>query len=520
MSLPRASGVLLHPTSLPDSPGIGDLGDAAFEWIDFLARAGQTYWQVLPLGPTGYGDSPYQCFSAFAGNPLLISPTELVRSGLLPQSALEETPRFGTGRVPYGDVIPWKRRLLELSYQHFKAHAQPDSRTSFERFCQEEAEWLEDFTLFMALKDAHGGAPWWEWERDLRVRVPSALEGARVRLADEMGFHRYQQWLFFEQWRRLKAHAEVRGVKIIGDIPIFVAADSADAWSNAHLFQFDEDARPIAVAGVPPDYFSATGQLWGNPLYRWDVMREEGYRWWIRRFQATLRLVDIVRVDHFRGFEAYWAVPAGETTAVNGRWVKGPGADFFNAMRHALGELPIIAEDLGFITPEVTALREQFGLPGMKVLQFAFSTDGFDPYLPHNYPRNCVVYTGTHDNDTTVGWFTRSSTAEERAFALRYLRSDGHDIAWDMIHLAWTSVADTAIAPLQDFLRLGSEARMNLPGSFGGNWQWRCPPGALTDELAEAMRELTDMSARREAARTGKSSVHMMPSAEGGEDNV
>ncbi len=512
MRFPRASGVLLHPTSLPDSPGIGDLGPAAYRFVDFLAAAGQRYWQVLPLGPTGYGDSPYQCFSAFAGNPLLVSPDRLAEEELLASEHLADIPAFDPRRVDFGRVIPWKRALLRASFDHFQRGAAPQLRDEFDRFCREEAGWLEDFALFMALKDEHGGAPWWEWDRPLRMRQPEAIREAVGRLADAMSFYRYQQWLFSRQWRALKAYANERGVRIIGDIPIFVAHDSADAWANPHLFHFDEEAHPTVVAGVPPDYFSATGQLWGNPLYRWDVMREDGYAWWIERFRAIFRLVDVARVDHFRGFEAYWEVPAGEDTAVNGRWVKGPGADFFETVLAALGELPIIAEDLGFITPEVTALRDRFDFPGMKVLQFAFGTDGFDPYLPHNYPRNCVVYTGTHDNDTTVGWFRRSSTPEERDLALRYLRSDGSDIAWDMMHLAWTSVADTAVAPMQDLLRLDSDARMNLPGSFGGNWQWRCPPGALTDELTAALRDMTDICGRNPAARTHRRSVHVLES--------
>ncbi len=512
MHFPRACGVLLHPTSLPGSPGIGDLGQSAYRFVDFLAAAGQRYWQVLPLGPTGYGDSPYQCFSAFAGNPLLVSPERLVAEGLLDPQYLANLPAFDAHRVNFGQVIPWKRKLLSVSFADFQDHATVELRAEFERFCADEAGWLDDFALFMALKDACNGAPWWEWERALRIRQPQALREAANRLADAMAFQRYQQWLFFRQWQALKSYANIHDVYIIGDIPIFVAHDSVDTWANPHLFHFDQEARPIIVAGVPPDYFSATGQLWGNPIYRWDVMKQDGYAWWIERFRALFRLVDVARVDHFRGFEAYWAVPGGEDTAVNGRWVKGPGANFFQTVLAALGDLPIIAEDLGFITPEVLALRDQFGFPGMKVLQFAFSTDGSDPYLPHNYTRNCVVYTGTHDNDTTVGWFRRSSTPEERHFALRYLRRDGSDIAWDLIHLAWTSVAHTAITPMQDLLRLDSEARMNLPGSFGGNWQWRCPPDVLTDELGAALLDLTDVCGRRPGMKSEKRSVHVMAS--------
>ncbi len=510
MRFPRASGVLLHPTSLPGSPAIGDLGPAATRFIDFLAAAGQTYWQVLPLGPTGYGDSPYQCFSAFAGNPLLISPQKLAAEGILDASAIAANEPWPIGRVDFGRVIPWKRALLRAAFDRFRAEANATQRAAFDRFCQEAAAWLDDFALFMALKDEHNGAPWWEWERPLRQRAPDAIRAASDRLANAIAEHRFQQWLFFRQWRELRDYAQERGVRLIGDIPIFAARDSADVWANPHLFYLDDDGNPTIVAGVPPDYFSATGQLWGNPLYRWDVMHETGYAWWIERFRAIFRLVDVARVDHFRGFEAYWSVPAHETTAVNGRWNPGPGAAFFQAVIDALGELPIIAEDLGFITPAVAALRDQFAFPGMKVLQFAFSTDGRDPYLPHNYQPNCVVYTGTHDNDTTVGWFTGSSTAEERAFVRRYLRRDGSDIAWDLIHLAWLSVADTAIAPMQDLLRLGTEARMNLPGSLGGNWQWRCPPDALADDLAQALRDLTDLCNRRPTAGPARPSVHVL----------
>jgi 4-alpha-glucanotransferase len=510
MRFPRASGIILHPTSLPDTPGIGDLGDAAYRFVDFLAAAGQRYWQVLPLGPTGYGDSPYQCFSAFAGNPLLISPQQLITEGLLEHEQMAPAPSPDVSRVDFGQVIPWKRALLAASFVRFRSHASSAQQADFARFCQDEARWIDDFTLFMALKDSHGGAPWWEWERPLRVRQAAALQKATARLADTMTFHRYQQWLFFHQWQALKTYATAQDVHIIGDIPIFAARDSADVWAHPHLFHLDGEGNPTIVAGVPPDYFSATGQLWGNPLYRWDVMKETGYAWWIERFRSIFRLVDVARVDHFRGFEAYWTVPADEETAIRGKWIQGPGADFFQSVLGALGDLPIIAEDLGFITPGVTALRDQFAFPGMKVLQFAFGTDGRNPYLPHNYQPNCVVYTGTHDNDTSIGWFQRSSTEQERAFVCQYLRRDGSDIAWDLIHLAWMSVADTAIAPLPDFLCLGSAARMNLPGTFGNNWQWRCPPDALSNDLATALRALTDACGRRLDERPTKPSVHVM----------
>lgn len=488
MTLTRASGILLHPTSLPGRYGIGSIGAPARAWLDFLAAAGQRYWQVLPLGPTGFGDSPYQCFSAFAGNPLLIDLDDLVARGWLPEAALADV-SFPTDRVDYGAVIPFKRRCLHLAYEGFRASAQAAERAAFAAFCREEAHWLDDFALFMALKE-HFGRAWYEWPEDVRLRREDALRRYRQRLSEQIEEHRFIQWTFFRQWDALKRYARERAVSIIGDIPIFVAYDSADVWAHPNLFHLDEQGRPTVVAGVPPDYFSPTGQLWGNPLYRWDVLAREGYRWWIERFRAVLRLVDLVRLDHFRGFEAYWEIPAGMPTAEVGRWVKGPGDDLFQALQAAIGDVPVIAEDLGFITPEVEALRERWGFPGMKVLQFAFSGPD-NPYLPHNYEgANWVVYTGTHDNDTTVGWF-KTLDEKTRRFVLTYLARDGQDIAWDMMRLAWQSVAVLAIAPLQDVLRLGSEARMNTPGRAGGNWAWRVQEGALTEELARTLAEMS-----------------------------
>ncbi len=488
MRLTRASGILLHPTSLPGPYGIGSMGAPARAWLDFLAKARQRYWQVLPLGPTGYGDSPYQCFSAFAGNPLLIDLEDLVAQGWLSHDVLTSI-SFPEERVDYGAVIPFKRTCLHLAYEGFRARADSGTRAAFDAFCREESHWLEDFALFMALKE-HFGQAWYEWPEDIRLRRGHALKHYSELLADSVHEHCFIQWTFFRQWDELKRYAHERGISIIGDIPIFVAYDSADVWARPDLFYLDEQARPTVVAGVPPDYFSPTGQLWGNPLYRWDVLAQEGYRWWIERFRAVLRLVDWVRLDHFRGFEAYWEIPAGMPTAEVGRWVKGPGDDLFRAVQEALGSVPVIAEDLGFITPEVEALRERWGFPGMKVLQFAFSGPD-NPYLPHNYDgSNWVVYTGTHDNDTTVGWF-RSLDAKTQGFVLAYLARDGQDIAWDMLRLAWQSVAVLAIAPMQDVLRLGSEARMNTPGRAGGNWAWRVRADALTDELAAALAEMT-----------------------------
>ncbi len=488
MKFNRASGVLLHPTSLPGPYGIGDLGPAALAFVDFLADSGCSLWQVLPLGPTGYGDSPYQCFSAFAGNPYLISPEGLLAEGLLHGADLQPLPPFPLERVDYGAVIPWKLALLERAWERFSAQEAHPLRADFAAFCQAQAVWLDDFALFMALKEAHGGAPWTDWPADLRQREPAALAEARSTLAEQVERQRFFQFLFFRQWGALRAHARGRGVQIIGDIPIFVAHDSADVWARPDLFYLDEAGRPTVVAGVPPDYFSPTGQLWGNPLYRWERHKKDGYAWWIARFRALLELVDIVRLDHFRGFAAYWEVPGDAPTAEHGRWTPGPGADFFAALREALGDLPIIAEDLGEITPDVIALRDQFGLPGMKILQFAFSGPD-NPFLPHNFTPNCVAYTGTHDNDTALGWYW-SAPEQEKDYARRYLSVSGQDFAWDLIRMAWRSVAVFALAPMQDLLSLGSEARMNFPGRAAGNWAWRMPPDALRPELRDRLREL------------------------------
>jgi len=496
MSFSRASGILLHPTSFPGRFGIGDLGVESYRWVDFLAGAGQKLWQILPLGPTSFGDSPYQCFSAFAGNPYLIGPEKLVADGLLSESDLNATPKFPVHTVDYGPVIEFKLKLLDTVYQNFKADGGRKLRTEFEVFCQAQAVWLDDFALFMALKESHNGAVWSTWEPDLVSRQPPALAMVREKLAEAVESQRLRQFLFFRQWLAVKTYANQAGIKIVGDIPIFVAYDSADVWAHPELFYLDDTGQSTVVAGVPPDYFSVTGQLWGNPLYRWDVLSQTSCAWWIERFRATLTFVDIVRLDHFRGFEAYWEIPSGMPTAEVGRWVKGPGADFFTAVKAALGDLPIIAEDLGVVTPEMLALRDQFNLPGMKVLQFAFSADATDPFLPHNFSRNCVVYSGTHDNDTTRGWYEKSSTESERDFARRYLGRDGGDIAWDFIRLAFSSVADLAIVPMQDVLGLGTEARMNLPGRPAGNWGWRLQPGQLNDQIQNRLKELAKLYLR------------------------
>ena len=501
MSFPRASGILLHPTSLPGRFGIGDLGDEAYAFIDFLAASGQSLWQVLPLGPTGYGDSPYQCFSAFAGNVLLISPSRLIQEGLLTDDDVSTGPRFQPARIDFGRVIDYKKALLEKAFDKFKRSPDERLRAELAGFCQASEWWLEDYSLFRALKDAHGGVAWTDWQPRFAVRDTDALASAREALRDRVDAEKFAQFLFFRQWSALKAYCGERGIRIIGDAPIFVACDSADVWAHPELYKLDSRRQPIEQAGVPPDYFSKTGQLWGNPIYDWNAMRATGFRWWIDRLRATLQTVDILRIDHFRGFAACWEVPARDKTAENGQWVEVPGRELFNILRSVFGEMPIIAEDLGVITPDVEALRDDFGFPGMRVLQFAFRGDSKTIDLPHNYVRNCVVYTGTHDNDTTVGWFnskagegsTRNAQEieRERAYCLEYLKSDGSEIHWDLLRAAWASVANTAVAPLQDLLGLGSRARMNLPASEQGNWQWRFRRGALTQKISERLGALT-----------------------------
>ena len=483
MNFPRASGILLHPTSLPGPYGVGDLGPEAYKFVDFLVDAGQSLWQVLPLGPTGYGDSPYACFSAFAGNTALISPERL-------------NIEFQTD----------KNETLRRAYQNYTKTTDTNLRSAFETFAQREAHWLDDYALFRALKDAHNGVAWIDWEPALVRRTPAALARAREQLREEIEAQMFYQFLFFEQWFALKKYANEKGVKIVGDLPIFVAQDSADVWTNPDQFKLDKNGRPLVVAGVPPDYFSSTGQLWGNPLYNWERMEADGFAWWIERVRATLKVVDIARVDHFRGFAACWEIPGGDKTAERGQWVEAPGRELFTAIRKTLGQLPIIAEDLGVITPDVVALRDEFGFPGMRILQFGFGGDAKNIDLPHNYIANVVAYTGTHDNDTTVGWFesvagegstrTEEQIERERRFCLDYLNSDGEEIHWDFIRAVFASVANTAIVPLQDVLGLGTEARMNLPNSTEGNWSWRYPSGSLTDEIATRLKKLTKLYGR------------------------
>jgi 4-alpha-glucanotransferase len=489
----RGAGVLLHPTSLPGLYGIGDLGPIAYEWVDVLAAAKQSWWQILPLGPTGFGDSPYQCFSAFAGNPYLLSPELLARDGLL--EPVDYTHHgFPDDHVEYGPVIQFKQHVLTRAWENFQARGGAELRKELAAFCGESAWWLDDFALFMALKDAHGGGSWQTWPEPLLMREPEALREARRTYGAGVARHKLGQFLFFRQWRALKAHANGKGVRLIGDAPIFVATDSADVWANPGLFQLDEHRRPAVVAGVPPDYFSATGQLWGNPHYNWEAMRADGYAWWIARMRATLAQVDLVRLDHFRGFEAHWEIPAGSLTAQTGHWVKGPGADLLTALELALGGLPLIAEDLGVITPEVDALRRRFGLPGMRILQFAFSGPD-NRFLPHHYEPNTVVYSGTHDNDTTVGWFAEMP-GYEREFLRRYAPWAGHEIAWDLIRMAWSSVAQLAVAPLQDLLSLPTSGRMNFPGKPANNWRWRFVKGQVHEGVMGRLADLTWLCSR------------------------
>lgn len=493
----RSAGVLLHPTSLPGRFGIGDLGDAAYDFVDFLTESEQTLWQTLPLGPTGYGDSPYQSFSAFAGNPLLISPDHLVRDGYLPSSAIAQNavPNFPQTKVDYGWAIHYKSQLLQTAHNHFQANGRAEQKAAFSEFCANRSWWLDDYSLFMALKAhfvEHEGGVWNTWPDPIRKREADAIKSWSTKLAKQIQYQKFIQFLFFDQWLKLKNHANSKGIKIIGDMPIFVAFDSADVWSNPELFYLDDTGAATVIAGVPPDYFSETGQRWGNPLYRWDKMAENDYDWWAARLTSAFEICDITRIDHFRGFDAYWEIPAEEETAIVGRWVKGPGLPFFERLEEKLGKLPIIAEDLGVITPEVEALRDGSGFPGMKILQFAFGGDQNSAFLPHNYTTNCVVYTGSHDNETTLGWY-QAAGAAERDHARRYLARDGHDIVWDMVRAAHSSVAVMSVIPMQDLMSLANEARMNFPGRTGGYWAWRYTPHMLTDMIIDRLRELTKL---------------------------
>ena len=499
----RASGVLLHVASLPSPYGIGDLGPAALAWLDRLHEAGQTWWQSLPLGPTGYGNSPYQSLSSFAGNELLVSPDALIEDGLLRASHCTGV-SFPAAFIDYDTVIPFKRRLLNAAWTTFRSGACRDLRPAYEQFRDVHRHWLEDYALFRALKAAHNGAYYLEWPAELVRRTPAALADARRSLADQVDQVRFAQFLAFRQAGRVRGHARSKGVRLIGDLPFFVSPDSSDVWANPELFLLDEQHKPRFVAGVPPDYFSAQGQLWGNPVYDWDAVRRTGYRWCLDRMRARLAYVDMIRLDHFRAFAAAWHIPSGAATAQTGQWVPGPGYDFFVTAEKELGALPFIAEDLGLITPDVCELRDQFRLPGMRVLQFAFDGKSDNPHLPHNYAPNTVVYTGTHDNPTTRGWFEELPD-QQRQYLWDYVKrspGESREAASTLMNLAWSSVAALAVAPLQDLLNLGNDARMNLPGRAEGNWRWRCTADVLTPAAFQWLHDLTTTS-NRAARKSG-----------------
>ena len=489
----RTSGILMHISSLPSKYGIGTMGREAKRFVNFLAEAGQAYWQILPINPTSYGDSPYQSFSSFAGNPYFIDLELLCKDGLLTQ---EECESYFWGdketEVDFGVLYENRYALLKKAYERF-LECKPKS---YGVFCNKEKGWLDDYALFMALKDANNGAAWQEWKREWKFRQKESMDAARLKYASEIDFYKMLQYLFFKQWRALKAYANKKGISIIGDVPIYVAGDSADVWANGAQFYLDEDLNPIEVAGCPPDAFSEDGQLWGNPLFRWDVMKADGYQWWTRRISAMSRLYDVVRIDHFRGFDSYYAIPAQDTTAKNGSWKDGPGMDLFQTVEAKLGKLDIIVEDLGFLTPSVLKLVKDSGFPGMKVLQFAFDPREESDYLPHNYQSHSVVYTGTHDNDTVMGWM-RTAPKDSVKFAKKYLNlthKEGYN--WGMMRGAWASVSDLAIVTMQDILGLGSAARMNTPSTLGNNWKWRARKEDITPQLARKTRKYTELYGR------------------------
>ncbi len=489
----RKGGVLLPVSSIPSKYGIGTFSKQAYEFVDFLERAGQSFWQILPLGPTGYGDSPYQSFSTFAGNPYYIDLEELIKKGWLTKEECDACD-FGSddGYVDYEKIYLSRFRILKIAYE--RSNIKEDKE--FGKFKEDNAAWLEDYALYMAVKNSFHGISWIEWEEDIRLRKPEAMKAYKEKFADEIEFYQFQQFVFAVQWLALKAYANKKKISIIGDIPIYVAFDSADTWANPELFQLDESCTPTGVAGCPPDSFSATGQLWGNPLYKWEYHKETGYEWWMHRISYCYRLYDVVRIDHFRGFDEYYFIPYGDTTAEFGHWEKGPGYDIFKVMKEKIGKKPVIAEDLGFLTPSVISLVKKTGYPGMKILQFAFDSREESDYLPHNYSNNSVVYTGTHDNDTTMGWYG-SLNRQDKAFAKRYLNIKAKkEIYWEFIRAALSSVADTAIIPVQDYLGLGSEARVNMPSTLGNNWKWRLRDGQLNDSLAERIREMTKLYGR------------------------
>ncbi len=496
MKLERSSGLLCHITSLPGKFGIGTMGKEAYDFVDFMILSGQKIWQLLPLGHTGYGDSPYQCFSAFAGNPILISLEKLYEEGFLSKKDLEFSEAFDQHNVDYGRVIIYKTPLLKRAYENFATKATKVERVKYANFCKENDLWLEDYAMYIALKELFGGKPWYEWNYDIKMRQEHAMYHYREMLRGQIEFYKVTQYFFFKQWFELKTYANLNNIQIMGDIPLYIAYDSVDAWSSSEYFLFTDQKVPESVAGVPPDYFSATGQLWGNPLYDWEKLKETDFKWWIDRIQANFKIYDILRIDHFRGLAAYWAVPYGETTAINGKWVKAAGKELFEAVFAKLGDLPIVAEDLGVITPDVEELRDSNNMPGMKILQFAFDSGDDNNFLPHTYINNCVVYTGTHDNDTCMGWI-RACKEEDKGFVRDYIHNlNEADFSWTLIRMAWASVACWAITPMQDLLSRGSEARMNFPGKASGNWRWRYLQSDLSDELAASLAKLTKIYAR------------------------
>lgn len=497
MEFGRSAGILLHPTSLPSNYGIGDLGNDAYKFLDFLKDAGQTLWQVFPLGPTGYGDSPYQCFSAFAGNPLLVSPDLLIEDGLLTEDDVSDKGTFNPISIDYGAIINWKKDVLRKAYTSFKEN-KSKFKNDFDNFCGNNTDWLDDYALFMACKDYHDGKVWAEWEREIAFREGDAVAKWNDKLSDDVEYHKFVQFIFNKQWKAVERYAHSHGIKIIGDLPIFIAYDSADLWANRSQFTVNDEGKLDTVAGVPPDYFSETGQLWGNPLYKWDVMEKDNFEWWTKRFSKLFELVDIVRIDHFRGFEAYYSIPGDAETAMTGEWIKAPGEKLFKVVRDKLGELPIIAEDLGIITKEVEELRDKFNFPGIKILQFAFGEGNETKFLPHNHVKNCVVHTGSHDNDTTRGFFEKEKANGSGIYewAQEYLNYYGDDMCFATIKAAYASVANIVVIPMQDILNLGTEARMNFPSKLGGNWTWRFTWDQINDELVQRYKRMTEMYER------------------------
>ncbi len=497
----RTSGVLMPISSLPSPYGIGTMGKAARKFVDFLAKSGQTYWQILPICPTSYGDSPYQSFSSFAGNPYFIDLEYLCKDKLLTKKECEAFDWGGSPKyVDYGTMYVSRNQVLKLAYKRFMAN----KATDFEKFCKENEDWLEDYALFMALKDANDGKAWAEWDKQLKVREAKAIADAKLTYKEDITYYKMLQYLFFMQWKELKNYANEKGIQIIGDVPIYVAGDSADVWANPSQFYLDKDLNPIEVAGCPPDAFSEDGQLWGNPLFRWDTMKKDGYTWWTKRIAAMASLYDIVRIDHFRGFDSFYAIPAKDDTARNGKWKKGPGMDLFHTLEEKLGKLPIIVEDLGFMTDSVLQLLKDSGFPGMKVVQFAFDERNDSTYLPHNYPKHCVVYTGTHDNDTCMGWM-KSAPKSTVKYAKEYLnltKEEGYN--WGLMRGAWASAADMAIVPMQDLLGLSSEARINTPSTLGNNWKWRATEDQITSQLAKKLLKYMIMYARQRCEKEEK----------------